>query len=171
MDMSTADDPAAATAAEPGDSETAFLLKYLETHDAVCPLCRYNLRGLTVPRCPECGREVRLAVGLTEPHLRGLVIFLVALCLSAGCGFMCFLIMGGELVRSQRWPSFGHEWALLFLFYGTMVSIIPTVMSIFLCRRFMRLEKPVQYLLAGLAWAWDALLVLILLGLIFRIIR
>jgi hypothetical protein len=25
------------------------------THDVVCPLCDYNLRGLVDPRCPECG--------------------------------------------------------------------------------------------------------------------
>jgi hypothetical protein len=24
-------------------------------HDVLCPLCDYNLRGLTDPRCPECG--------------------------------------------------------------------------------------------------------------------
>src|SRR5271156_6201527 len=25
------------------------------TRDIVCPLCDYNLRGLSEPRCPECG--------------------------------------------------------------------------------------------------------------------
>jgi len=25
------------------------------TEDIVCPLCEYNLRGLSTPRCPECG--------------------------------------------------------------------------------------------------------------------
>jgi hypothetical protein len=25
------------------------------THDIACPMCEYNLRGLTEPRCPECG--------------------------------------------------------------------------------------------------------------------
>lgn len=25
------------------------------SHDVTCPLCGYNLRGLTDPRCPECG--------------------------------------------------------------------------------------------------------------------
>ena len=25
------------------------------SHDINCPLCRYNLRGLSEPRCPECG--------------------------------------------------------------------------------------------------------------------
>jgi len=28
-------------------------------HDLPCPRCRYNLRGLTLPRCPECGFEFR----------------------------------------------------------------------------------------------------------------
>jgi hypothetical protein len=27
------------------------------TGDVVCPLCDYNLRGLTEPRCPECGYQ------------------------------------------------------------------------------------------------------------------
>jgi hypothetical protein len=60
--------------------ETAFLLEYLRTHDAFCPLCKYNLRNLTQARCPECGREIRLTVGLTEPHLRELVVCLVGFC-------------------------------------------------------------------------------------------
>jgi len=55
------DDPGAAAAHQ----ETAFLLNYLQTHDAACPLCQYNLRNLTVPLCPECGRGVKLMVGLT----------------------------------------------------------------------------------------------------------
>lgn len=25
------------------------------THEVLCPLCEYHLRGLTMPRCPECG--------------------------------------------------------------------------------------------------------------------
>ncbi|HSW45154.1 MAG TPA: hypothetical protein VLM89_06245 [Phycisphaerae bacterium] len=27
----------------------------LINHDVLCPLCDYNLRGLSNPRCPECG--------------------------------------------------------------------------------------------------------------------
>src|SRR6185503_2909506 len=27
----------------------------LSSRDLHCPLCEYNLRGLTEPRCPECG--------------------------------------------------------------------------------------------------------------------
>jgi hypothetical protein len=25
------------------------------SHEVLCPLCEYNLRGLNTPRCPECG--------------------------------------------------------------------------------------------------------------------
>jgi hypothetical protein len=56
-------------------SDAGELLRYLRDRDAWCPVCRYNLRGLTVPRCPECGRGLRLAIRATEPVL-GAWIFL-----------------------------------------------------------------------------------------------
>ncbi|HZZ44781.1 MAG TPA: hypothetical protein VFE58_17725 [Tepidisphaeraceae bacterium] len=40
--------PPTATADLPPDWSTI-------SHDLVCPLCTYNLRGLIDPRCPECG--------------------------------------------------------------------------------------------------------------------
>jgi rubredoxin len=39
------------------------------THDVLCPLCGYNLRGLTDPRCPECGYRFEWAV-VTDPTAR-----------------------------------------------------------------------------------------------------
>lgn len=36
--------------------------------DVPCPECRYNLRGLTVPRCPECGEEFDWEEITTLPH-------------------------------------------------------------------------------------------------------
>src|SRR4051812_9296702 len=38
-------------------------------HDVRCPLCDYNLRGLTDPRCPECGHRFDWAV-VTDPNRR-----------------------------------------------------------------------------------------------------
>src|SRR5438093_13337491 len=49
-----------------GDEQA--LLEFLRDRDVQCPLCRYNLRALTSARCPECGRELRLSVGLLEPR-------------------------------------------------------------------------------------------------------
>lgn len=35
--------------------------EYLATFDVECELCHYNLRGLSEPRCPECGEWTELA--------------------------------------------------------------------------------------------------------------
>ena len=39
------------------------------THDVLCPLCDYNLRGLTEPRCPECGAGFDWS-NVTDPQKR-----------------------------------------------------------------------------------------------------
>lgn len=39
------------------------------TDEVVCPLCDYNLRGLTEPRCPECGYQF-LWPNLLDPNRR-----------------------------------------------------------------------------------------------------
>lgn len=36
------------------------LIAYLAAHDAPCPGCGYNLRGLQTNSCPECGRTLSL---------------------------------------------------------------------------------------------------------------
>jgi rubredoxin len=38
-------------------------------HDVLCPLCEYNLRGLSDPRCPECGYQFDWA-DVTNPRTR-----------------------------------------------------------------------------------------------------
>lgn len=37
------------------------------SHDVTCPLCGYNLRGLTDPRCPECGSRFNWP-DVIDPH-------------------------------------------------------------------------------------------------------
>lgn len=41
-------------------SEAESLIEYLATHDAPCPGCGYNLRGLKANECPECARTFLL---------------------------------------------------------------------------------------------------------------
>ena len=47
---------------------TSLLLEFLRERDVPCPLCGYNLRNLTRPQCPECRKELVLAVGLKKPR-------------------------------------------------------------------------------------------------------
>jgi len=46
-----------------------LLLAFLRGHECACPLCGYNLKGLTRPVCPECGQELVLSVGVARVRL------------------------------------------------------------------------------------------------------
>lgn len=41
---------------------TSELLRRLATRDTPCPRCRYNLRGLDSPVCPECGESISMSL-------------------------------------------------------------------------------------------------------------
>jgi hypothetical protein len=45
-----------------GHGNRRRILDYLAEHDAPCPNCTYNLRGMTTPRCPECGHEPDITI-------------------------------------------------------------------------------------------------------------
>jgi hypothetical protein len=49
-------------ATAPGDAAP----DWVSSHDLHCPLCDYNLRGLTEPRCPECGYRFQWAELIDE---------------------------------------------------------------------------------------------------------
>ena len=53
MNATRQDNETVASPAVPTDAD--LLAQYLSSHDAPCPACGYNLRGLTESRCPECG--------------------------------------------------------------------------------------------------------------------
>lgn len=71
-------------------NEQELLATYLAELDEACPLCSYNLRGLTGHHCPECGKALVLRVGLEEPNLGPYIAGLISI--SSAIGF-CFLMM------------------------------------------------------------------------------
>ncbi|MBT8485782.1 MAG: hypothetical protein HKO59_05100 [Phycisphaerales bacterium] len=67
------------------------LLEFLRDRDVPCPLCRYNLRDLTQPQCPECRHELLLTVGVTKPQFLWFLLA-VAPCAFAGIAAALLLI-------------------------------------------------------------------------------
>ncbi len=53
---------------ETAGQDVARLLEFLRGRDVTCPVCRYNLRDLTRPQCPECRHGLLLTVGVTRPR-------------------------------------------------------------------------------------------------------
>lgn len=74
------------------DDEFNMLTTFLGQRDVPCPGCKYNLRGLTGTRCPECDQELALQVGLVEPKIAAFVAGLVGI--SVGMGGATLLLMG-----------------------------------------------------------------------------
>jgi hypothetical protein len=142
MTLAERETDAAKTAAP---SDEAALLDYLRVRDVACPLCAYNLRGLTAGRCPECGRALQLSVGLTEPRIGAWVMCLVAVTASGALGVLAVLSM-----IANGWRSlFDAGNAFFFAAMVYFLASIPAVAAlIVLRRRYRRLPQRVQWGLA-----------------------
>ncbi|MFI4897661.1 MAG: hypothetical protein ACIARR_07530 [Phycisphaerales bacterium JB059] len=77
------------------DQETTLLSDWLAGHDEPCPVCRYNLRGVRAPSCPECNVAITLGVrspsAIVGPWALGLIAFSLGLGFDAVTGL--FLIV------------------------------------------------------------------------------
>jgi hypothetical protein len=135
----------AGSATANGDDE--LLIHYLRDRDIPCPQCEYNLRGLAMPRCPECGQALRLSVSLVEPYLKAWITLLTAVC--AGSGLGCFFIL---LLLSQGWPR-GEPWWLIVSIWVHILMIPLAGVVVFGRRRILRLARATQWVLAGVAVA------------------
>ena len=51
---------------DPAD-EHELLVHYLANRSTPCTRCRFDLRDVREPRCPECGEPIRLQVGAARP--------------------------------------------------------------------------------------------------------
>lgn len=96
--------------AEPRLSPEEEVIQYLRERDAPCPVCQYNLRNLTAARCPECGREVRLTIGTTEPFMRAWITLAFAAFGTASIGGLILMacIFTRDLPPSRLWPMLGY---------------------------------------------------------------
>jgi hypothetical protein len=138
------DESPKASATDAPPEEERVLLDYLTAHDVACPSCTYNLRGLTTPRCPECGHELKLNVWLTEPYLRAWIVLAMAVFGSAGVGALFSIV----LVHGP-WPRrLIYDIAIVYFIANLPIAIIVTIGR----RHFMRWPMRRQWSASVLAW-------------------
>ena len=82
------------------EAPDAGLVSYLATHDAECPRCRYNLRGVGASRCPECGTTLKLS--LERPRrLGGWGPFLLVV--------FAWLLLAGSMSSARNYRSLREQ--------------------------------------------------------------
>lgn len=102
---------------------TSHLLAFVAECPAACPVCEYSLRGLTEPRCPECGAELQLQVGSPRLHVGGWALAMIGFALALGFDGVVSLIMMTALVLNPttQWEVFGIV-SLFLVLTGSMLA-------------------------------------------------
>jgi hypothetical protein len=127
----------------PQHDDHAMLITWLSTHDAPCPACKYNLRHLTEPRCPECGQPLSLAIATSQPFSRTWIATALLLWSNAFPSLYFLTEFTHELLTQHHiyFPRESRD-RLLVIFY---LSATPLAIAfLFLRRRFTRLPKQAQ---------------------------
>lgn len=134
----------------PRDRDDVDLRAFLADRDVACPLCGYNLRGLTSDGCPECGQRLTLSVALAEPRQRAFIAGVVGISLSLG--FCAMLLAWVVLMLVRRGARSGPNLIeILPVVLGTVVASILLWGWIKFRPRLMRMDGDARWACAGLA--------------------
>jgi hypothetical protein len=150
------------TTKDPVMEDEAMLVAYLADRDVQCPVCKYNLRGLTHPQCPECGSGLRLTVGSVDGYLAAWTTMIAPLCAAGSIGFFAVY-----LSLTEGWPSFRFaRWWETASFFAVIASTPASIIAILLRRKFQRLQRTTQWVIA---WSVVALAFLLLIEALYEI--
>ena len=131
----------------PDDAE--LVRAFLKGRDVVCPLCGYNLRDLTETRCPECRKELTLAVSLRELRFGWLLATVTP-------GFFSGIAAGLLLIPLVLVPLGGGGPAPWFVLIADAFGWLSGLGALVLVRyrhAFLRQSTSRQQVWALLAWA------------------
>ena len=131
------------------ESRLEFLRAFLAERDVPCPLCGYNLRALTTEKCPECGSEVEVTVGLTEPRMAAFIAGLVGL--AAGLGFCALLLMWVAWMHTVGLggPGLNQVWVLPF---GVVALGVALRVWLSMRKRIRMMPRHRRWMCAGLCY-------------------
>lgn len=97
-------------------SDEEALRNFLCQRDTACPSCGYNLRDLQGQRCPECGSELQLQVGMVDMKQAAPIAGLIVLSMGGGMnGLLLIYLLITVLTKGSR----GSFWWTFFWVNGT----------------------------------------------------
>lgn len=128
------------------------LITYLATHDAPCPGCGYNLRGLQGNTCPECGESIDYISLRNRSQLRTWTLPMFA-------WQSMFAVFAALLLLLLHLPP--NYWPEIFAFASTfaIASALPAKLVLVLRKRFERSPS-----------LWKSRLILFLIGVLLPIV-
>ncbi|MGP1273331.1 MAG: hypothetical protein ACTS22_08345 [Phycisphaerales bacterium] len=124
----------------------ARLIDWLREADEPCPVCRYSLRGVQHPRCPECGAGLELAVRSPDLRVAPWALSVVSLAMALGFDAVMVLLVVALFARHGV-PRLGsvpfHVWATYGFLVGATVVLTVALMAMFRLRPAMQRRRPV----------------------------
>ncbi len=132
---------------EPSES-VDLLLEFLRERDVPCPVCGYNLRNLTRPQCPECRKELALAVGLKKPRIGWFLVTITpGLFSGIAAALMLMPIMIVPLLGGGLAP-----WRFVAVDAFGWFSGLAALVIVRFRHPFLRQPQPTQRMWAAVAW-------------------
>jgi hypothetical protein len=129
-------------------SDAQLMIDYLAASHEPCPLCGYILHGLQSDRCPECGSQLRLRVGLAEPRMAAYITTSVSW--AVGFGATGLLNSIATAKAPSNWVR--EPWAVISLILMA-TSLTSLGATLIFTRRFRRMPWDIQRTVAALSAA------------------
>ena len=133
----------------PRDPSPEMLLAFLRDHDAPCPICGYNLRGVTLSVCPECECPIELGVSSSSSYLGAWLLALLAFAMPLSFDLIIGTMMLIGLIMSAGENAEG-VFLLVSLVTLTLVSVGMLWVLVARKRDWLRMARRKQW---RLAWA------------------
>ena len=125
----------------------SLLSRFLESNDALCPVCDYNLRGVMLETCPECNSPIELVVGSSQARLGPWLMACLAFAMALGFDSIIGILMLIPVVFTA-----GEDGAAVFLSASLILLTLVCIGMLWLLisrkRAWLRMTRPRQWIAA-----------------------
>lgn len=120
------------------EADESVLQQFLAQRDLPCPVCKYNLRGLSSTSCPECGARLDLRIGSIDLKLGPWLVCVFAVALPIGFNSILSVIATIGAIYSAYWGS--SDWIML-ANVVTLTVLLASVLTLVVKRRSKFLQR------------------------------